>query len=66
MATAAANAYQRSEPRWIHATGCRISRLARIPSSLVSIRLPLPDSQSSQRLSTHRDHEQITAITALQ
>ena len=51
LASAAAHAYQRSEPRWIHATGCFISRLARIVSSLASIRLPLPENQSFQRRS---------------
>ena len=40
FATAAAKAYQRSEPFWIHATGWLISRLARIASSLFSMRVP--------------------------
>src|SRR4029453_3732496 len=50
LATAAARAYQRSDPRWVHATGCAIRRLARIFSSRSSIRALLPEHQSLQRL----------------
>jgi hypothetical protein len=52
FARAAANAYQRSEPRCIHATGWLMSRLARIASSRFSIRVPWPENQSSHRRST--------------
>ena len=64
FATAAASAYQRSEPRWIQATGCLISRLRRIDSSLPSTRLLLPENQSSQRRSTQLQHAITSRITA--
>ena len=62
FATAAAKAYERSEPRWSHATGCASRRLARIDSSRRSIRAPLPENQSSQCRSIQRQ-EPITRRT---
>ena len=44
---AVARAYHQSDPRVIHATGCFITRPARMVSSFSSTRLPLPAAQFS-------------------
>ena len=62
--TAAASAYQRSDPRSTHAIGCRISRLPRMPSRRFVTRVPFPATQLSQLRSSHVQQAVMRAITA--